>query len=40
VAAIPRAFPRPAGGRREKDALERRQDYALVPAPLLLWTLG
>lgn len=40
VAAIPRAFPGRPVAVATKDRLERRESYALVPAPLLLWALG
>lgn len=40
AAAIPRAFPGRPVIVATKDRLERRQGYALVPAPLLLWALG
>lgn len=40
VAAIPRAFPGRPIAVVTRDRLERRPDYALVPASLLLWALG
>jgi predicted AAA+ superfamily ATPase len=40
VAAIPRAFPGRPVIVATKDRLERRRDYSLIPASLLLWALG
>lgn len=40
VAAIPRVLPGRPVIVATKDDLERRRDYALVPATLLLWALG
>jgi predicted AAA+ superfamily ATPase len=40
VAAIPRAFPGRPVAVATKDRFERRRDYTLIPASLLLWALG